>query len=70
MMCAICGAGATHVCKSCGKWLCDSRDCARAAAGAEVSNHPVKTAAFAIRHPVEAARVAIKMLPPAPRPFR
>lgn len=66
-LCYVCGAPATHLCKSCGKWLCDSRDCARTAAGAQLSNHPVKTAAFAIAHPIDATRAARHILigPPA-----
>ena len=70
MSCAICGGDSTHLCKSCGKWLCDSRDCARAAAGDQVVKHPVKTAAFVASHPVQAARIAINLLPPAPGRFR
>jgi hypothetical protein len=70
MNCYYCGAAATHLCKQCGHWLCDSGVCARRAAAGEIVNHPIQSAAFAIRHPVQAAQVvrraAQDLLPPAP----
>jgi hypothetical protein len=68
MTCSICGARATHLCKSCGKWLCDSRECARRAAMGEIIHHPVRAASFLLAHPLESARVAGLILgPPKPR---
>ncbi len=67
MKCEICGAPATHLCRTCGKWLCNSGDCAKAAAGESIVKHPIKTAAQVIRHPVETAGVARRiLLPPTP----
>jgi hypothetical protein len=70
MNCYYCGAPATHLCGQCGKWLCNGSSCARRAAAGEIINHPVKTAAFVARHPVQAARIARTaaqdLLPPSP----
>lgn len=68
--CYYCGAPATHLCRQCGHWLCDAGACARRAAAGEIAAHPARTAAFAVAHPVEAARVvkraAQDLLPPSP----
>jgi hypothetical protein len=70
MNCYYCGNPATHLCRQCGHWLCNGASCARRAAAGELVNHPVKTAAFVVRHPVEAAQVvkraAQDLLPPSP----
>jgi hypothetical protein len=68
--CYYCGAAATHLCRTCGHWLCDAGACARRAAAGELVSHPARAAAFVVRHPVQTAQVvrraAQDLLPPMP----
>lgn len=65
--CEICGQTATHKCRTCGKWLCNSQACARRAAGDELRQHPARAVRQIVTHPLETSRVAARiLLPPTP----
>jgi hypothetical protein len=54
--CYYCGRPATHLCKNCGRWLCDRGECGARAATEVLPGAPTMVR-FAVRHPIRTARI-------------